>query len=428
MAKRAFDVILYGASGFTGKLCVEYMAKQSSTKGIRWAIAGRNGTKLEEVKADVAKKLNLSPESVAAIPVITASSDDLDSLKEMAKQATVVLSTAGPFAKIGTPVVDACVDSGTNYVDITGESVFVRNIIDTYHDVAVEKKLKIIPCCGFDCTPVDMGCDLLVETMKNKNLEPKEVRQVLIKMKGGASGGTIDSVLNMFDSYSLEELKKTGNPFYLNPRLSDGTIDQSREKQTRIHSADRKSAMYDSVLKKWCVPFIMQAIDTRVINRSNAIGKPDGWKYGKEFIYTEGVGASSAMAARITAAMMPIVGTLLYFKFTRPLIRYFLPKSGEGPTEKQRETGMFYFKSWGRGVDKDGNEHIVNGKVLAPNGDGGYKQTSIMVCESAMSLAMDHQLEDCPQLYGVLTPSTGLGKPYRRRLEVNPGISFEASM
>ena len=426
MSKRAYDVIVWGSTGFTGRLCSEYFARQyPGGRGLRWAIAGRNGEKLSELKAQLARNFNIETDS---IPTIVASIDNEESMSRMAAQGKVVLSTAGPFDKFGTPVVHACVESGTHYVDITGEPQWVRKIIDRYHGAATAKKLKIVPNCGFDCVPVDFGCDFMVSEMKNRGWSPVEVHQSLVKMKGGASGGTIASALNVFDSCSREELKELRNPFALNPRQPDGTLDQPDDMMTRKAAQDRRNATYDSLLKKWTVPFVMQAIDTRVVNRSNALGK---WKYGKNFIYSESMAMPSQWKAYATALTAPIIFMLLYNKITRPLVMSYLPSPGEGPSEAARENGLFRFRSWARGIDQAGAVQMLKGEIDAPHGDGGYKQTSVMVCEAAISLALDSDLdngegegEEAPVIYGVLTPSIGLGMPYRKRLASRPGITF----
>lgn len=414
---RKFDVVLWGATGFTGKLAAEYLSQHYNQRGgqaLRWALAGRNQEKLETVRKSLENPDN--------VEIVVASIDDPESMKCMAARTKVIIATAGPFDKIGLPVVDACIASSTHYVDITGEATFIRKVIDKYHNEAVEKKLKIVPCCGFDCVPVDMGCFVMVEEMKRRNLAPAKLQTTLISMEGGASGGTINSIINMLDTCSIPQLLAMLNPYFLCPPKEGGGNDEPCA-TTKYAASDRSLPYYDNLIKKWCSPFIMQAIDTRVINRSNAL---KGWQYGKNFVYTESMAVPNAFFAVISSFAIPLVGALLYFRVTRYILKLFLPDAGEGPSKDQREKGYFYFHMHGKGHHlQTGDEQTVCGTINAPHGDGGYKQTSRMVCEAGICLALSKDdPSDSNALYGVLTPSTALGKPFLRRLEDSPGISF----
>lgn len=352
-----------------------------------------------------------SKSSQGTIDIIEADLNDRASLIRMTSSTRVIMSTAGPFAIIGTPIVDACCRSGTSYVDITGEPQWIRTLIDGYHDIAKEKKIKIVPCCGFDCIPVDMGCKVIVDSMIKRGLSPMEARSVLTKMKGGGSGGTFASVFNIFDSCSLAELVRTMNPFYLSPCDAFNKLDQPASTRVRFAAGDRFLPFFDRVAQSWCMPFVMQSIDTRVVNRSNAIS---GWRYGRNFIYSEGM-AVPMIAAFASALITPLVGVLLLFSFTRNILKSMVPQPGEGPSEHERETGHFHFKLWGRGVGADGKEVTIKGRIDAPDGDAGYKQTAVMVCEAAVCLAMDS--DRSPKQYGLLTPSTALGDALLTRLD-----------
>ena len=405
---RKYDIVLWGATGFTGKLCVKYLAESYGLKnGLKWAIAGRSRAKLEKVLRESSQNYGVTVDSIG---IIEADLGNSESLVHMTSQTRVLISTAGPFAKIGTPVVDACCRSGTNYVDITGEPQYVRGLIDTYHAIAKESKIKIVPCCGFDCIPVDMGCKVMVDSMLKKGISPKEVRSIATRLKGDGSGGTFASVFNMFESLSLQQLVETLNPFYLAPRDAYNKLDQPTSRWVKFAAGDRVLPFYDSVVKRWCMPFVMQSIDTRVVNRSNAMS---GWKYGRDFVYTEGM-AVPFLGAILSAIVTPLVGTMMLFSFTRSLLKLVLPKPGEGPTEEARETGCFHFRIWGTGTSLEGKQVTLRGRVDAPDGDPGYKQTSVMVCEAAMCLVRD--ASRLPETYGLLTPSTALGDALLQRL------------
>jgi short subunit dehydrogenase-like uncharacterized protein len=318
MAKRAYDIVIWGSTGFTGRIATKYLLETYGT-AVKFAIAGRNREKLQGVLTEIAQRLGTDTKH---IDILVGNVDDKASLVSIAQQTKVLISTAGPFAQVGTPIVDACVTAGTNYCDITGEGPWVRRMIDQYHDQAKAKKIKIISCCGFDCVPVDLGCLMIVEEMKRQGLEPVEVRANLVKMRGGPSGGTIESVFNMFGMFSFSEIAASMNPYLLCPRDSNPTL-----KNVRANS-DKLLPSYDSTLKRWMQPFVMQAIDTRIIHRSNAL---KDWAYGKDFVYGEAMAAPNLMAALLVSALSPLV-VLLFIPFVRSFARLFVPKPGEGPS------------------------------------------------------------------------------------------------
>lgn len=336
------------------------------------------------------------------------------------------MSTAGPFGKIGTPIVEACVTASTNYVDITGEAPWIREIIDKYHTTAEEKRIKIIPCCGFDCMPVDMGTRFLVDEMLKREITPIEVKMILTKMKGDASGGTIATVLETFGSVSMQTLRASLNPFFICPR--NPSTNQIEQPPSNIVSkcSDVKVLDYDSIFSMWCMPFVMQMIDTRVIHRSNALSK---YRYGRNFIYSERMKAPF-WAGLLTTIFTPIITTLLFFSFTRNIMKLFLPAPGDGPSLTVRETGKFHFQMWGKGVNKNGENVVVKARIDAPDGDPGYKQTSAMITEAAICLAQSasstssSSSKSKDELFGILTPSTGLGNDLLQRLE-NVNIKFK---
>ena len=423
-SERSFDIIVWGATGFTGKLVVEYLASHynNGKPKLKWAMAGRNESKLADCRAEISKRVNVKENSMK---ILTANIRDNESMDQLVQQTKVMLSTAGPFARIGEPVVAACIRNNCDYCDITGEPTFVRVIIDKYHAQAEAKKIKIVPCCGFDCIPVDIGCSFMVNEMEKKKLIPKELKTVLWKSAGGASGGTINSIAGVLGNSSLRELRQLLSPYYLMPRGSSGEHIEPPSKNVRKASADKVWFSYEPTLKKYIAPFFMQSIDTRIVNRSNAIGgqSEDSWKYGKDFIYSEGMAVSNLFLAAAITLATHIFALLMYGTLTRSLLSLFLPQSGDGPNKKSREEGYFYFKSVAKGLDPEtGNIHTITGLFSAPNGDGGYKQTSAMVSQAAISLALDQNTDR----YGVLTPSTAFDlQAFMNRLKKSPGISFD---
>ena len=242
--EKDIDIIVYGATGFTGKLCVEYLAsKERSTK---WAIAGRNQEKLKTVADE------LCPE----VEILIADSDDEDALDRLTQRAKVVLSTAGPFHRYGSKLVASCVKNNTHYVDITGENFWVKGLIDNHHDEASRKGVRIIPSCGYDSIPSDLGSLHCVQSM-NKPIKRIEAFHT---MKGEASGGTLETMFSLAD---LDLGKSLFDPFLLNP---EGTVSEEQRKQSK----DKTGVLEQDAINGWSGPFIMAAANTRVVRRSAA--------------------------------------------------------------------------------------------------------------------------------------------------------------
>ena len=246
--------------------------------------------------------------------------------------------------------MDACVRSETNYCDITGESQWVRSVIDGYHDQAASRQLKIVNCCGFDCIPADMGVMMLADAMKSKGIEPEEIRFIMKEVEGGASGGTLASVFNILESSSNEALVASSNPFFLAPRdATTGKPIEATDPAVTNMNRDTFSFLYDKIEQCWESPYVMQSIDTRVVNRSNALS---GWKYGRNLIYREFTAASNFFVALLSTMVFPFVGLLLYIPLTRMLIKKIVPQPGQGPSQYLLDNGFFKAALWGKGKCK----------------------------------------------------------------------------
>jgi short subunit dehydrogenase-like uncharacterized protein len=233
------------------------------------------------------------------------------------------------------------------------------------------KGIKVVNCCGFDSIPSDLGVQMMVNALKQRDLDPVEVRYAMADAKGGVSGGTIASGINIIENSPSSVLKEISNPFCLTPRDKNGIPESATDKSVVSAASDTYTPLYDKVLKRWMMPWVMQGVNTRIVNRSNALL---GWQYGRNFIYRELLGAPNAFVAYLVSAMYPVVGALLYFPFTRAVMKWLLPKPGEGPKEDDVENGFFKIKFWGRGKDsKSGEEKVLQGSVSAYQGDGGYK-------------------------------------------------------
>mmetsp|Transcript_9726 Transcript_9726/g.16065 ORF Transcript_9726/g.16065 Transcript_9726/m.16065 type:complete len:445 (-) Transcript_9726:771-2105(-) len=422
-AKKRFDVVVWGCTGFTGKLTCEYLSKQYVNTGLKWAIAGRNMEAMESIK----QSLKL-PDTVE---IITGSLSDPMSLRAIASQTKVVLSTAGPYAKIGTPMIEACLAGEAHYCDLTGEAPWIRTITDKYFDEAKNKKLKLVNCCGYDCIPCDLGAQMIVDEIQRRGLIAQEVRFAAGPSKGGVSGGTLASVYNILESQPMGELMKLASPFYLNPRISPSStsatginnnssgeegspVDMPYEKGSKLYAAasDNMLPGYDDVAKKWTMPYFMQGIDLRLVNRSNAIS---GFSYGRSFLFTERMLVPNAAIAFIGSGVMLLVQLLLVVPFTRFFLKKLLPKPGEGPDQDTLDNGFFTAVMWGKAKNPTSGEvEVIKGTIEAYQGDPGYRQTAKMIAESAVCLALDG--EKLPDTFGILTPSVAMGTILRNRL------------
>ena len=396
--KRDFDLIIWGATGFTGNLVCDYISKNYNERELRWAIAGRNEKKILKLQ----QKLKIDDSRT-----IIADSSDKDSLVKMVKKSKVVCTTVGPYAKYGTNLVEACIEGETNYCDITGETQWIRRIIDRFHTKAKEKNIKIINSCGFDSIPSDMGVFYSQKIMLEKTGKyASTINMRVAGAKGGISGGTYNSLSNVLEEALIDkEVRKTlTNPYGLNP------ID----KQFGPDKSDLRKVIFDTVSKSWIAPFVMAGINTKIVRRSHALMD---FMYGKNFAYDEATLTGKGIAGQIRGYMslIPIfLATRKKGSIIKKIVDFILPKSGEGPSEKTRINGYYNLRFY---LTADKMTYVS--KVLGDM-DPGYGSTSKMLAESAICLALDK----IPETYGILTPSVALGDSLLKRLEENAGLTF----
>ena len=396
--KRDFDLIIWGATGFTGNLVCDYINKNYNERELRWAIAGRNEKKILKLQ----QKLKIDDSRT-----IIADSSDKDSLVKMVKKSKVVCTTVGPYAKYGTNLVEACIEGETNYCDITGETQWIRRIIDRFHTKAKEKNIKIINSCGFDSIPSDMGVFYSQKIMLEKTGKyASTINMRVAGAKGGISGGTYNSLSNVLEEALIDkEVRKTlTNPYGLNP------ID----KQFGPDKSDLRKVIFDTVSKSWIAPFVMAGINTKIVRRSHALMD---FMYGKNFAYDEATLTGKGIAGQIRGYMslIPIfLATRKKGSIIKKIVDFILPKSGEGPSEKTRINGYYNLRFY---LTLDKMTYVS--KVLGDM-DPGYGSTSKMLAESAICLALD----EIPETYGILTPSVALGDSLLKRLEENAGLTF----
>ncbi|MDA7763586.1 saccharopine dehydrogenase NADP-binding domain-containing protein [Pelagibacterales bacterium] len=385
---KKFDIIIYGATGFTGSLGAKYMDKYSNE--FKWAIAGRDSNKLEKLQNEIPGK----PE------IVIADANDEQALLKLTASTKVVASYAGPFNKYSNLLVKACVETGTHYVDITGEAIWVRDLIDNYHQRCIHNKIKIIPACGYDSIPSDLGTYF---TAKQVN-EPLKSIFAYHNMSGGVSGGTIESAFTMRDFKSKH---KMGHPFLLNP-------EGSYSKNQKLLSKDYFSIKKNKKLDKWVIPFVMAITNTRPVRRSAALMEAKQQSYGPDFVYNEFQMVNKYSVALITTVSLAVLGMIIVSPF-RNFLRKFFPKPGTGPNEKTRNNGWYEALFVAKTTKNQEYVYRMYGK-----GDPGYKSTSMFLVESAISLLNNSDNGE----YGVLTPATGLGDDLIIRLK-DQGVLFE---
>ena len=400
MPDREYDIVLYGATGFVGRQAAAYLDAQRAK--LSFAIAGRDEAKLQAVRAGLKRRRNVG--------LIVADSSDTKAIDAMAGRARVVLSTAGPFALYGDAVVDACVRRKAHYVDITGETPWVRALIDRHHERAAKDGTRIIPFCGFDSVPSDLGTFLVVRHMQQKFGVPCREVKVYFRMFGGFNGGTLASALNLQDS---GQAAKARNPFLLDPPGKRSTAEMKANR-------DPRRVAYDADIGAWVGPFVMGMINTRVVRRSAALFAGWGEPYGPKFRYQEYTRYGGRVSAALVTGATALFSAVTESEQARSALRYVLPKPGQGPSEHMMNAG--WFRTDLLATSDDG--HTVRGRI-SHQGDPGNRATVRFVCESALSLALDGDaLPGGRKRGGVLTPATGLGDVLADRLR-GGGVEIE---
>ncbi len=391
LAHRNYDLVLYGASGFTGKQTVEY-CRQFAPSGLRWAIAGRNRSKLDMVNS-------------AGVDVLVADAQDDDALNLLAAQTRVVATTAGPFSLYGTKLVDACVRNRTHYCDITGETPWIRRLIDRHHAQASSDGTRIVTSCGFDSIPSDYGSWLVSRHIRDALQSDCVSVSAYFRVGGGINGGTLASFFHMVES---GEMVMARDPFLLDPDPSAHTAEE------RARNADPVGVHYDAEVQSWVTPFLMGMINTRVVRRTQAL-------LGTGFDYQEYAKFKRSAAARRVMIGSKIFESISSSGFGRRIIKPLLPQPGDGPSETTMNEGFFECEFIGNAKSGERIRGTFKGQ-----GDAGNRVTVKCLCESAFVLALTSTAarDVAPSSGGVLTPVTGLGDELPARLAA-AGINFE---
>lgn len=407
-AERGLDVVVFGATGFVGRLVAGYLG-QHAPEGTRIGLAGRSESRLAEVRAGLG--------SVAAEwPLIVADCGDEASLVALARAARVVATTVGPYAPRGLPLVGACAEAGTDYVDLSGEVLFERASADRYHTVAAASGARIVHGGGFDSIPSDLGVHTLYETVHaDGGGDLEDTTLAVTRLRGGFSGGTLASITGHLDEVRGDPAlrRKAADPYALSPdRRAEPELGRQRDLMKVRHDPD---------LGMWTGPFLMASINTRVVRRSNSLLD---WAYGRKFRYREvsgyGPGRTGFMrATTATSALGALTAGLAYPRTRRLLVGRVLPGPGQGPSEKTRRGGRFRMEIIAR--TSAGRRYRA---TVAAQGDPGYQATAVMMGEAVLALVQDR--DRLPGRAGVLTPATALGTVLTGRLRA-AGMTFEAA-
>lgn len=398
---KSFDIIVFGATSFVGKILSQYLFDQFGNDGIRWALAGRSESKLQQLRTDL---------GTTELPILIADASDKKALINICQQARVIISTVGPYALFGEPLIAACCETGTDYCDLTGEAQWIKRMQDRYESKAKGSGARIVHCCGFDSIPSDLGVYFLQQQAQAHWGKPcTDIKMRVKKMKGGASGGTVASIINVTKEAVKDPAlrKELMNPYSTCPTDHEFTVRQNDV-----------TVSYDDSYQSWLAPFVMAAINTRVVHRSNALSNNS---YGKDFRYEEAMLTGPGTKGRITATMISaglksfIVGAAL--KPSRWFIeRFIVPKPGEGPSPKEQLEGHYNLDFIGT---TDSGEKLR--VVVTGDRDPGYGSTSKMLGQAAACIAFD--LEE-KKAGGFWTPSTLLGSNLIERLRNDAGLTF----
>ena len=392
--QRELDIVVFGATGYTGRLVAAYLA---GNRELRLGLAGRNRAKLEEIRGGL---------GVPDLPILVADAHDRAALDQVASRARVVCTTVGPYAKYGSDLVAACVAAGTHYCDITGEVQWMRRMIDAHDEAARASGARIVHTCGFDSIPSDLGVWMLHQEAAARGQRLLKVEAFFGESKGAFGGGTIASMFNIMDEARRDRdvRRVLADPYSLAPGGERGP-----------DGSDLGGFGYERRLGRWTAPFMMAAVNARVVRRSNALA---GYAYGKDFSYREvmslGGGARGlAMATAVTAGMAGFAAGAQIGPVRRVLEKR-LPAPGEGPSREQRERGFWTLRMIGT-TDR--------GELRAKIGDRrdpGFDSTATMLAESALCLARD----ELTSPGGILTPSVALDGALLARLRA-AGLTFE---
>jgi short subunit dehydrogenase-like uncharacterized protein len=407
MSAPSLHVVAFGATSFVGQILCRYLLDQFGVDGeLRWAAAGRSQTKLEALRE------SLGPEA-RTLPLLVADAADDDALRKLCGSTRVVVSTVGPYALHGEPLVKACAESGTDYCDLTGEVQWIRRMLQRHEAAARRSGARIVHCCGFDSIPSDLGVHFLQREATSRFGAPcTRVKMRVKAMRGSFSGGTVASLMNLVKEAAADPAlrKELADPYSLCPAGTAATV-----RQPEVRGVE-----FDADFQAWVAPFVMGAINTRIVHRTNALS---GHAYGADFTYDEAMLTGRGMKGQLAgAATVAGLGGFMLAGALAPLRsaleRFVLPQPGEGPSPAAQRSGFFDLRFVGTAAD--GRQ--VRTKV-AGDRDPGYGSTSRMLGQAAACLALD--IAKGSPSGGFWTPATIFGDRLVERLRSAAGLTFE---
>jgi len=412
-AQREFDIVLYGATGFAGKLTAQYLAKAGGDARI--ALAGRSQDKLLAVRETLGDKAQ-------SWPLLTADASEPSTLNAMAARTQVVVTTVGPYLKYGLPLVAACAAAGTDYADLTGEAIFIRESIDLYHKQAFDTGARIVHSCGFDSIPSDLTVFALHRRAEQDHAgQLGDTNLVVRSLAGGVSGGTVASMIELMRTASSdpEARRVMSDPYTLTPdRAAEPELGAQPDIRWR-----RGREIAPELDGYWVGAFVMAVANTRIVRRSNALFD---YAYGRRFEYAEQMSMGRSFVAPAAAAMATVgnaatmaLGSRYFDRLPNKLVERIAPAPGSGPSERAREQGHYKFETYT--TTTTGARYRA---TMSQKGDPGYKATSVLLGESGLTLALDRdRLSD---LRGVLTPATAMGDALMARFP-GAGVLLETA-
>jgi len=406
---REFDIIVWGASSYMGQLISEHLfLTYGVNKDLRWAMGGRNADKLATVRDRLG-------DGAGQVPIILAESHDRALLDAMTRRARVICSSVGPYQFYGEELVASCIENGTDYCDLTGEFLWIREMIDKYEAKAREQNVRLVNSCGFDSLPSDLGTLFVQEEFKRRygQFSP----EVRMRVKHGfmdvrPSGGTIASMLGSFELVANDKqlMKLAYDP---NGLLPDNDAENTRD-------MDIKYPKYEQEIKSWVAPYLMAAGNTKIVRRGNALMK---YYYGRDFLYGEGVCTGAGIggwwrATRATFGLYTMM-IMMAIGFTRDRLRRKLPQPGEGMSKDERESRSYSLVFTAQ--HPEDMQKNVRAEISGKR-DMGYGSSSRMIGEAAVCLALDESSRTVPG--GFWTPASCLGERLIERLQRNAEIKF----
>ena len=404
-SERLYDLVIYGATSFTGKLACKYMAAKGVDffEKFTWAIAGRSQEKLQQLKSSLSETNSF----VESLPVLIADCEDAPKIDEITSNSKVVISFAGPYSKYGSKLVESCVKNGTHYADLTGELFWVAEMIKQHDEQAKANKVTLVPVCGFDSVPSDWGTYAIAKLFKEQlNEETKHVRGIFWNGKGGFSGGTVASGMEMMSPQNI------GKSIAL---LKDPQSLVPEDFKTGLDKPDVRSLYWDKELKQYIGPFAMAPGNSRVVRRTNAFNR-----YGAKFTYDEMAKFNSYLSGQAITWGTYFAEGFLASQWLRPVANRVVPKPGQGPNEKQLESGFAVLKFFGESAETARKAECT----LTINGDPGYKMTARMIVEAGIDLVKESGDKGN---FGFLTPASALSDNYYQELIKN-GFDIEIKL